>query len=208
MEQNTYQVEGHLYVVDKEAKIEYGNHRYCSDEEFGGAWKLVWPSSTCDKCMKIIATTNPALERVDKFDWPVEEDLEDLAGKDFYQNSAESWGSSEYPYWTHGWKYGYKAASKKKYTEEDMRKAWEAGADRQFWSEDYKDGHPVLEGNAPNFNIFIQTLSPIPKWIEFEIDRKANIPSRYNHQPSSDDFKIEVISKKKDNKLIISQLKY
>lgn len=70
-----------------------------------------------------------------------------------------------------GFKNGYKAAQEKGcYSIEDMRKAYEAGRDRGFWEEDYKDGSKILEQNAPKFEVFIESLNQPKKLIAIEVD--------------------------------------
>lgn len=66
------------------------------------------------------------------------------------------------------WKDGYKAASAKKYTEEDLKAAWQLGKDRRDWELD-DDGE---DGSQDPFTIkeFIQSLNPLPKQVEVEME--------------------------------------
>lgn len=56
------------------------------------------------------------------------------------------------------------------YSIEDMRKAYEAGNDRGFWEEDYKDGSKILEQNAPKFEVFIASLNQPKKLVAIEVE--------------------------------------
>jgi hypothetical protein len=80
-----------------------------------------------------------------------------------------------------------KSKLKRKYSEEDLRNAWELGA-AYGTAEDN-----ILPEAVEAQKEFIQSLKQpkTPKWFVVEMETKANIPSRYNRQPNKNDFLIE-----------------
>lgn len=146
-----------MYAVDKDNIVEKGP-------------RMLPISSLEDYGYLIIATTDPSLGL------PllpvVEEDVEELAKKaqhDF------TWGKSKafdlgFSYsgmmsngYLHGWKDGYKATSAKKYTEEDLRKAFLAGESVEFWRQKGGKEYPSIER-------YIQSLNPKPIQVEIETE--------------------------------------
>lgn len=67
----------------------------------------------------------------------------------------------------------------KDWNDEDMRKMFEAGIERGYWmyggESEYHDGDPILEGNAPNFEVMLKSLQPKIKSIEIEMITEYNI---------------------------------
>lgn len=68
---------------------------------------------------------------------------------------------------------GYKAASAKKYTEEDLRKAFEAGQTYEFNLQKYK-------GELVPIDRYIRSLNPKPIQVEIEIEME------YYHSSNAD----------------------
>jgi len=76
-----------------------------------------------------------------------------------------------------GWReYGYKAASAKK--EEDMRKAFQAGVayDNYLWGISNRLGYEY----KPNEELFIQSLNPLPKQVEIQMEELYEVYSSFD----------------------------
>lgn len=103
--------------------------------------------------------------------------------------------------WKNGWRYGYKKASSKKYTEEDMKNCW-FKAMRTF-----KDNQIL---STQQFNNFIQSLQPKVISIEIEMNQicGANNPCEcFERDIDCQVLVDEIVPYQKDGKTFLKVLK-
>lgn len=151
---------GFLYAVDNEPAKYTGSrkHVFCtaSPYDFGGLRKNC-ETGFCEMCRDVVASNDPALKEL-----PILPNAEENSSIATLQQLMEElpvdWlgtgglGSDpdgEGNKWIKKWDKAYKAASKKQFTEEDMRKA-------VSW------GHYNEPTSEKKSNTFIQSLKPKP----------------------------------------------
>lgn len=155
----------HIYMVDKEAPLSKGKPttdgvKIYETSEFRD--KLLDSSSSAEhlstKISTIVASTDKSLGL------PLLSDIEDwyLASKN-YRNEIKTDNREEFLFKMQGFIDGYKAASAKKYTEEDMRKAVWKAAEIGFFA-DIKNSETQQKIEA-----LLQSLNPLPKAVEVKI---------------------------------------
>lgn len=185
MTQNTYSIDNHLYVVQHGVKLQkddwyvlysHGAMLHKTGDRFGHGWSISQHSNRIsDKLANltpeedtalIIATTNPTISSVDKFDWPGEE-VDELALLQLASESIpdpQNYSIRALILLKEGWIEGYKAAPKKQWSDEDMRKAyWEGVIDKNTYGETLNE-----DEWSTMLDKFLQSLRPIPTYIEFE----------------------------------------
>ena len=171
-------VNGYGVLVDEEAETEYNELVL---EILGDGSKKIIKSNHMSSMISnnygkfqykiIFAEPELKLEGVPVFEWR-DFEVEKLAQKEFSNNTGMSIVARG------AFKKGYKS-NPAKYTEEDLRKAFNAGSDYEYAKFydghiGYSDGRTIKE---PNEEQFIQSLQKYPSYIEVDgiIGNKANI---------------------------------
>lgn len=174
MTQNTYLVDKELIVVDDgrtppDDEELHLNLDYPKPELHSHKWR-----NNSSFCFKILATTSPSLESVDKFDWPGE--VVDTIDWE----KATKWASGMIMDFANVTKDVKEKAERQtvanilatfksrllvKWTDNDMKEAWETG---MVW--DRNIGKEITD---QEFKQFLSSLRPIPTYIEFQ-EQKVN----------------------------------
>jgi hypothetical protein len=127
-----------------------------------------------DSCKKVVAQSpNLSIHNIPYVEVE-EDDWSDYKQKDFskfwlHENDKQQCTTS---YAQKIYNKGYKAASAKKYTEEDIEKAFIAG--RSFQQGEESEYYGGGENEYPNFKTFIQSLQPKIKKITIFADNNGN----------------------------------
>lgn len=158
--------DGFMYGIDKEA--------LSNSKPILGNKIINFIGKETVQFRNIIFTSNPSLGLPLLPD--IEEDIKSIAKRVLNPRFFETIQGGE----MHCFKAGYKAASAKKYTEEDMKQAYIEGAWDMICADEDTAATPLLElkleGKAPNgaynpsWNEFIQSLSPKPIAVEVEME--------------------------------------
>lgn len=175
---------GFLYMVDKEdSNKREGNQFLCLDQpDYPQFHKDYGMADDC--CWIVLASNDPSLSELPKLP-PIEEDVDSISekilGKGLTGTIYESY-----------WLAGYKAASKKKYTEEDIHKLFINMLDSLV-------KEPTVRYTWKTAKEFLKSLNPLPKQVEVEMDSKI-----LQFQPA----KIEYFPKLTDGFVTVKQWIY
>lgn len=194
--------DGYMYGIDKKVGIKEGDYHYYKGKtplikHLEGISKVnqikIGYSNTQNNkwylgnavvnefhndCFKIIFTNNPSLGLPLLPD--IEEDVEKLAKNASIKYCEKWWPNQSDRYidaalinHTNGFLEGYKAASAKKYTEEDIRKAIDFGeamrGEKSTINENFGSPFIEYEGAQKEIETYIQSLFPKPIAVEVEM---------------------------------------
>lgn len=193
--------------VDKEADL----HGKVYAPNIGKIIGTIWDGSATDKKIKkfldlkvIVAQsiTNPSyidgipFVEVGEDDWEIEK-MGYAAADEGGEKTSAGYHMTAKIYWVKG----YKTAQAKQFTEEDMRKAWEAGV--HFNEESSESFGPIESVNK--WDNFINSLKPKVSSIEIEMNDKFIPVDQFNSN-----FKAKPITYQKDGKtfLKVKQVNY
>jgi hypothetical protein len=180
-------LDGHLIGVSKEGIIKENEPYLAPESQPEGKWKIRRINTQLHAYYgryKIIWSTNPELKGVPLLELPDEV----VKCPKYINPSGKSISGDEALAHYIGFSQGYKAASKNKYSEEDMHKAYAAG---------WKDSEKPKPGNY-NITKYLQSLKPIPTYIELETELSMGlrmIPS------------VRIL-KEQDGKVIVKEVKW
>lgn len=172
-------IDGFIYCIDKNKGVLISEPSITSDDRFIPAGKT--SGKVCED-YAIVATNNPALKGVPQLP-ELTEDVNSLA-KDYahkmgwYNAGANDLGKN---WCERDFIEGYKAASKKQFTLEEMENAFRAG--REYLGDGY-----VFDNVHEYLLHFNYTHMKIPKEISISIE--ANIPVEFPEKPKWDKVKI------------------
>lgn len=179
------------YIIVDDSEIKEGDYHFDFDKNEIDTWKGNLYSNRL-KCKKITHSTQPLSDECKNCTGYCEQcvdgtkplslsEVKELIGEvDVEKKAINSWegcdgcDANDELFFTNGYQRGYNQAlednKEKKYTEEDLRKAWDSGRE---YANDYWEARG--EKYMINFDNFIQSLQPKTEWeVEF-IDNKLKL---------------------------------